>query len=127
MFDLILQKATEANLPRHEMVKTLFIFSDMKFDECGGEGYKSDYHIVKRKFEEAGYDVPGIVFWNLVGDDGYKPPVGRDERNVAVFSGFSGHVMKIFLERGEIVEMPSPHQMMIDSLGSHYDHLKVCD
>ena len=122
---MILKKAKDAKLPRDEMVKTIFIFSDMQFDSCGGVGYKSDYHVIKRKFEEAGYDVPGIVFWNLR-SDGFKPPVGRDERNVAMLSGFSGQMMKIFLEKGA-VEMPGPYQTMIDSLGTHYDHLKVCD
>ena len=58
-FDLILNKAVAAKLPRDEMVKTLFVFSDMEFDEAGGDKYETDYMLIERKFAEAGYPLPG--------------------------------------------------------------------
>jgi hypothetical protein len=106
------------------MVKTLFIFSDMEFDDCGGNEYETDYQFVKRKFEQAGYPLPAIVFWNLRGNGKRSKPVTKDEKNVALVSGFSGQMLKTFLERGEF---DSPYLAMLQTLGTTYDHLKVID
>lgn len=120
---MILRLAHDTNLPRDEMVKTIFVYSDMEFDECGGKEFETDYQLIKRKFEDAGYPLPGIVFWNLRGGARSKP-VTKDEKNVALVSGFSGQMLKVFLEKGEF---SSPYQTMMDTLGNHYDHLQVYD
>ena len=125
VFDLILQLATSIKLRPEDMVKTLFIFSDMEFDECGGHEYETDYQLIKRKFEDAGYRLPAIVFWNLRGGFRSKP-VTKDEDNVALVSGFSGQMMKTFFEKG-VVDFESPYKTMLDTLGDHYNHLKVVD
>ncbi|XP_046652378.1 uncharacterized protein LOC124343193 isoform X2 [Daphnia pulicaria] len=124
VFDLILELAISIKLPPTEMVKTLFIFSDMEFDDCGGNEYETDYQFVKRKFEQAGYPLPAIVFWNLRGNGKRSKPVTKDEKNVALVSGFSGQMLKTFLERGEF---DSPYLAMLQTLGTTYDHLKVID
>ncbi|EFX73537.1 hypothetical protein DAPPUDRAFT_325074 [Daphnia pulex] len=124
VFDLILKLAISVKLAPSEMVKTLFIFSDMEFDQCGGRKYETDYQFIKRKFEQAGYPLPSIVFWNLRGDGKRSKPVTKDEKNVALVSGFSGQMLKTFLESGEI---DSPYLAMLKSLGTTYDHLKVID
>ena len=111
-------------LPPTEMVKTLFIFSDMEFDQCGGRAYETDYQLVKRKFETAGYPLPAIIFWNLRGDGKRSKPVTKNEKNVALISGFSGQMLKTFLEGGEF---ESPYSAMLKTLGTNYDHLKVVD
>lgn len=105
------------------MVKTLFIFSDMEFDACGGDQYETDYKMIKKKFDDAGYQLPAIVFWNLRAGHRSKP-VTKNEKNVALVSGFSGQMMRTFLETGEI---ESPYQVMLTTLGTKYDHLKVVD
>ncbi|KAI9555300.1 hypothetical protein GHT06_017815 [Daphnia sinensis] len=124
VFDLILQLAITTKLPPQEMVKTLFIFSDMEFDACGGEKYETDFQLIKRKFEQANYPLPAIVFWNLRGNGNRSKPVTKDEKNVALVSGFSGQMMKTFLESGQF---DSPYLTMLKTLGNTYDHLKVID
>jgi len=57
-----LNKAIAAKLPANEMVKTIFIFSDMEFDCCGGKQYETDYMLIQRKFAESGYPLPGNLF-----------------------------------------------------------------
>ena len=59
---MILNKAIAAKLPANEMVKTIFIFSDMEFDCCGGKQYETDYMLIQRKFAESGYPLPGNLF-----------------------------------------------------------------
>ena len=122
---MILQLATSTKLRSEDMIKTLFIFSDMEFDACGGQQYETDYQLIKRKFADAGYQLPAIVFWNLRGGPRSKP-VTKDENNVAMVSGFSGMMMKTFLEKGA-VDFESPYQAMLDTLGNNFDHLKVVD
>jgi len=62
VFNLILNKAIAAKLPANEMVKTIFIFSDKEFDECGGKQYELDYMLIQRKFAESSYPLPGNLF-----------------------------------------------------------------
>ena len=123
VFDLLLDLAVGANLPPSEMIRTIFVFSDMEFDACGGRGYETDYQLIKRKYSEAGYPMPQIVFWNLRGGNRSKP-VTKNEAGVALVSGFSGQMMRVFLEKGTF---ENPYQTMLQSLGNHYDHLKVVD
>ena len=65
----------------------------------------------------------GIVFWNLRGGNRSKP-VTKYEKNVAMVSGFSGQMLRTFLENGKF---NSPYETMLDTLGKHYDHLEVVD
>ena len=125
VFDLILKLAEETKLPACDMVKTLFIFSDMQFDDCGGVKFETDYKVIQRKFQEANYPMPSIVFWNLHAIlDCKTKPVTKNEQNVALVSGFSANFLKYFLETGSFT---TPYAVMLDTLGNHYDHLQVVD
>ena len=101
IFELILAKAKEAKLAPADMISTLFIFSDMQFDECGGAAFgETVYQVLRRDFEAAGYTLPEIVFWNLSGRaSGTPKPVSADQRGVSLLSGYSGALMKYFLGR----------------------------
>ena len=123
VFDLLLKKAVREKTPPSEMIRTIFVFSDMEFDECEGQEYETDYQLIKRKYSEAGYPMPQIVFWNLRGGNRSKP-VTKNEAGVALVSGFSGQMMRVFLENGTF---ENPYQTMLQSLGNQYDHLKVVD
>lgn len=101
VFDGILTVAKQNNLPAEEMVKKIFVFSDMQFDESygqngGGTTYGSTEHeIAKRKFEEAGYEMPELVYWNLASVPG--KPVQATTPGTALVSGFSGALLKYFI------------------------------
>lgn len=92
----------------------------MEFDCACGNSY--DYQLIKRKFTEAGYPMPGMVFWNLRGN--LAKPVTKNDTNVALVSGYSGQMLKSFLENGELT---NPFQVMLTILGDRYDHLLVVD
>lgn len=102
VFDLILSRAVASKVPRDGMVKQLFVFSDMQFDEAGGDEYKTAHERIKQKFEEAGYDLPQLVYWNLECHTSSSVcPVTEDEQGTALVSGFSANILKLFLE-GEL-------------------------
>ena len=69
------------------MPETLVIFSDMQFDQ-GVTRDESAIEMTERKFKEAGYTVPNVVFWNLNAAYG-NTPVKFDKRGTALVSGFS--------------------------------------
>ena len=59
VFDLVLDMAIAAKLPSQEMLKTIYVISDMKFAECGGKQYETDFPLIQQKFVRAGYELPG--------------------------------------------------------------------
>ncbi|WOG83259.1 hypothetical protein DCAR_0102434 [Daucus carota subsp. sativus] len=99
VFDKILQIAVDAKLSQEQMVKRLFVFSDMEFDQASLHPWETDYMVIQRKFREKGYEkVPEIVFWNLRNSS--ATPVKATENGVALLSGFSKNLLTIFLEEG---------------------------
>jgi hypothetical protein len=66
----------------------------MQFNRCTRFD-DSAMQMIRRKYEEAGYEVPQIVFWNLNAAD--NVPVKFDEKGVALVSGFSPSIMKSVL------------------------------
>ena len=132
VFDLLLERAVQNKLPKDDMIKRLFIFSDMQFDEASVEG-KTNFDVAKEKFVAAGYDLPQIVFWNLRGGgagDWMYPghpdtaPVVKFEEGTALLSGYSGQMMKLFLEND--IESFNPVDVLIESIKS-YTYVRVVD
>jgi hypothetical protein len=66
VFDQLLRVVVAGNVPPERMVKKVFVFSDMEFDEASSTpSWETDYEAIRRKYSEAGYGgaVPQIVFW----------------------------------------------------------------
>ena len=113
--ELILKKAVEENLTQEQMVKRIFVFSDMQFDSAGGgNSWSTSFERIQKAYSEAGYEVPEMVFWNLAGGrHGIAPkPVTTDETGVALVSGYSQGMLKVFMDKGlfgeeddEVIEM----------------------
>ena len=98
-------------LRQNDLPKSVIIFSDMEFDVCGGK--RTNYEVIKEKFEAAGYEAPRIIFWNLNGRIG-NLPVRYNEQWTALVSGFSPSIMTSLLG-GEVM---SPLKIMMDILNS---------
>ncbi|KAB9397141.1 hypothetical protein FH972_027032 [Carpinus fangiana] len=98
VFDLILQVVVDGNLKEDQMIKRIFAFSDMEFDETSCNDWETDYKAIQRKFTERGYGsmVLEIVFWNL--RDSSSTPVTVSDKWVALVSGFSKNLMKLFFD-----------------------------
>jgi hypothetical protein len=63
-FQHILDIAINNRVPPEEMVKSLIVISDMEIDQCTA-GKWLFYDLMKRKYAEAGYEIPNVVFWNV--------------------------------------------------------------
>lgn len=92
--DKILKTAVEGNVPQNEMPAMLLILSDMQFDQCIRYD-DTAMKMIERKFEQAGYVVPQIVFWNLNASD--NVPVQANKKGAALVSGFSPSIVKAIL------------------------------
>ena len=90
----ILKTAIDGNVAREDMPKILLVLSDMQFDAADRHGNTATDE-VRRLYNEAGYDVPNIVYWNLNAYD--NVPVKYDTRGTALVSGFSPTIVKAVL------------------------------
>jgi hypothetical protein len=90
----ILDVAVKGNVPQSDMPKMLLILSDMQFNQCARFD-DSAMEMIERKFADAGYTVPQIVFWNLNASD--NVPVKADKSGAALVSGFSPSIMTSLL------------------------------
>jgi hypothetical protein len=84
----ILKTAVQNKVPQAEMPGTLVIFSDMQFDGAVDGKDESAIKMMERKYKEAGYALPRVVFWNLNAAYG-NTPVKFDKSGTALVSGFS--------------------------------------
>jgi hypothetical protein len=107
----ILSVAKDGNVPQEEMPSTLLIMSDMQFNHCI-KFDDSAMQMIKRKYKDAGYEMPQVVFWNLNAKD--NVPVKADTSGVALVSGFSPSILKAVLA-ADTSEF-TPHGIMMKAL-----------
>lgn len=120
-FDEILKIAVKGKVAQADMPDMMLILSDMQFDSCTRYD-DSAMQMIKRKYKDAGYDVPKIVFWNLsmYGKENGNTPVKFDKNGTALVSGFSPSVMKSVLAND--LEDYTPYNVMLKTLmNSRYD------
>lgn len=118
-FKLILNQATKHKLSQGEMPNKILILSDMEFNSAtnSGSGWysrspKSEWNptaqqMIEKMYEDAGYKMPQIVYWNIQSRNG-GVPVSFDKQGTALVSGFSPAIMTSLL--GGDIE--SPQQIM---------------
>ena len=62
----ILDVAIENHCSQEEIPKSLIIISDMEIDRCARQAHRENfYDYVSRVYEEHGYKIPNVVFWNV--------------------------------------------------------------
>lgn len=108
---LILGHALVNKVPQKDMPTALLIMSDMQFDQCTTFD-DSAYEMISRKFEDAGYQMPAIVFWNL--NSHSNVPVDFKKKGVALVSGFSPAIMKSVLAAD--FDKMTPESIMLQTI-----------
>ena len=112
VFELIINAAVKNNLPRSEMPSTIYIVSDMEFDQCAGNAQISNFAYAKNLFEQKGYSLPNVVFWN-VSSRNKQQPVTKNEQGVALVSGCTPRLFSMIAE-----EDMSPYTVMMETIMS---------
>lgn len=114
-FDMLLNVAKLGKVAPEDMPETLLILSDMQFNCCRNYD-DSAIQMIQRKYRQAGYTAPKVVFWNLSRYGNSNQPVRFDERGTALVSGFSPAIMKSVL--GSELEEFTPYNVMLKTLSS---------
>ncbi|KAM0872860.1 hypothetical protein ACQ4PT_038420 [Festuca glaucescens] len=125
VFNKILNVAVVGKLDKEMMVKRVFVLSDMEFDGwVGGEAWVSEHEAIRKKFMAEGFAVPEVVFWN-VGTSKASMPVVAAQAGVALVSGYSKNLVRLFLEADGVL---TPSAIMADAIsGPEYNDLEVLD
>lgn len=105
VFDLILGLALKNRVPDSEMPKNIIIISDMEFDSAQrGSGFWGESRGAwnetvmekwARRYQEYGYTVPHLVFWNVDARQDNIPM--KDNGNVTFVSGYSASLFEQLL------------------------------
>lgn len=97
MFDLLLETAVKNQVPQEELPNFLYIISDMEFDCCAKNSSVTNYENAKNKFQEAGYQLPNVVFWN-VNCRMKQVPVRMHDSGTALVSGCTPKIFEMVQE-----------------------------
>lgn len=100
-FDLVLNTAINNNLKQEDLPKTILVISDMEFDEAIDDfsyNFKKEklFDIIRKKYENNGYQMPKLVFWNVASRTNTIPVV-ENPNGYALVSGFSTNIVKMVL------------------------------
>jgi len=110
-FKEILRVAQANSVSQEDMPKYLLVFSDMQFNG-GTFGYRGTaFNMVEAMFEQAGYQLPKLVWWNIA-DRGGNIPVKYDTQGNALVSGFSPSLVKSILSAKQF----TPEGVMLETL-----------
>ncbi|MEN6317122.1 MAG: DUF2828 family protein [Clostridiaceae bacterium] len=112
VFELILRTAVKNKMAQSKLPATIYIISDMEFDRCAEGADITNFNHAKSLFEQYGYKLPTIVFWNVASRN-QQQPVTMNEKGVVLVSGTSPRVFSM-ITSGNL----SPYAFMMDTLGA---------
>ena len=145
VYELILNVAKSGNVPKEEMIERILIISDMEFDACSGTNINqqqsrlsseasinldncfstvSTFDFYKKAFNDAGYELPEIVFWNVEARNAHLP-VTQNEKGVKLVSGASANIFSNVVS-GDL-KVITPYEFMLQVLEpySEFDMLNA--
>ena len=122
VFALILKTAVKHKMEQNQLPTHLYIVSDMEFDAATGEGDYWDpnptpsvderlFQTIARKYAEAGYKMPFLVFWN-VDSRNDQQPMSMDERGFQMVSGCSPSIFTSLMKNKAV----SAYDLMLEVL-----------
>ncbi|WP_456128041.1 DUF7788 domain-containing protein [Tumebacillus lacus] len=113
VFQLVLQTAIDNQLPQEQMIKKLFIISDMEFDQADASADTALFNQIRELYRQHGYDLPHLVFWNVDARN-TQFPMTKNDAGVQLVSGCSPTLFT-HLMKGEHV---SAFDLMLEVLNS---------
>lgn len=122
VFNLILRTAIKNNTPQSELPSKIIIISDMEFNQGTRNGNLTNFEVAKNNFENAGYTLPDVVYWN-VNSRSQNGEVRFNEQGVALVSGLTPNIF------AQVIGAPitSPWEMMMEVLNKpEYSFVTEC-
>ena len=112
VFDLVLEKAIQNNVPEEDMPTKLLIISDMQFDVASRT--QTNFEVIQQKYNNAGYEMPDIIFWNVSNDYYNNVPMNVYDKHTSIVSGYSPSILKAVLSG----RMITPISIMLETINS---------
>jgi hypothetical protein len=101
-------------VPQNEVPKSLIVITDMQFDGITSQNDETIYEVFKSKFEEAGYIMPNVIYWDVSGNSNSTHQTKSQVKNVQMHSGQSASMFQAILANiGK-----TPYQAMLDTLSN---------
>ena len=119
-FDAILSTAVRTKCPQADLPKALVIISDLEIDYWGG-GSLTFTEEMRKRFAEAGYEMPKLVYWNV---DSRKDTflASKNDPNAILVSGQSASTFKNLIKGIDL----SAFEIMVQTLNDpRYDCVVV--
>jgi hypothetical protein len=103
-FKQVLDQAVKHKVSQDQMPDKILILSDMEFDQATStisywgrndntaEWNPTAQQMIEKMYNDAGYKMPKIVYWNIQSRNG-QSPVRFDKQGTALISGFSPAIM----------------------------------
>ena len=118
---LILNLGLQNNITDDNMPKRLIVVSDMQFNQADKSNFLTNYQYITQLFKKYNYNVPHIVFWNVLGSIN-DVPVVHDQSNVSLVSGFSIDILKSVLNNKSV----TPYETLLAAVNdSRYDKITL--
>ena len=92
-FDVLLNTAVKTHAKQEELPDVLYVISDMEFDGCVNGADETAFENATRKWAEAGYKLPHVVFWNVDARNNHLPATVYSS-NVTLISGSNQSAFK---------------------------------
>lgn len=111
VFDLLLNTARHTGAKKEDMPTRLYIFSDMEFDYAATDPHGTRLNkdrmntlleSIKNKWQQAGYELPQVVFWNLDARNNNIPAIGP---GFSYVSGFSPSMIDTILSGKDGIDL----------------------
>ena len=83
----------------------------MEFNTATRDNRSTNLDVIRAKYNQSGYVMPEIIFWNVNGRLGNSPAQVQDQ-GVGLVSGFSPSILKSIL-KGKVY---GPEQLMLDTV-----------
>ena len=119
-FDMILNTAIRY---RAELPENVIVISDMEFDSATGYYPRNKETLMERiarKFENAGYKCPHLIYWNVDARQNNIPMIGHGR--ISYVSGFSPVIFQT------IMSGKSGEELMLEKLNSErYSSIEIKD
>lgn len=114
VFELILNITIENKLDKDDLPSHIIIISDMEFDRGVMSKTGTNFKGWRKSFENEGYKLPKIIFWNVAGNI-QGIPVTKFDNDVSLVSGFSTNILTNLLTLDKL----TPISVMLETLSKY--------
>lgn len=112
-FDMVLNTALHNHCTQDDLPKSIIVVSDMEFDaQRGYYGSRNGTLMenIERKWNQAGYKMPNLVYWNVQARQNNIPMTVKD--GISYVSGFSPVIFE------QVMKGKTAFDLMLDKLDS---------